>query len=246
MLKPLLVLATFLLTCATAHAQKEKTPPEYKTIQRLTEERGSPHSYDVLFARFRAVDTTLTLAEYRLLYYGFFFRPEFSEDDGGTAMDSIRALYNRDTLTREDWQTVASFAKLAVDSAPYSLRAHKALFNAHRMLGDSQKFRHCMARRDGILDAIMSTGDGRTDSTAFHVASVGHEYDILGLFGLQSTRQSLTPTLCDYLELEENKYDLKGLYFDVSQLFELRQRTWFGGEGLKPPKASGGKKKQKR
>lgn len=247
MIKQLLI-ALLALACSTvAFAQKsKKEPPNYKAIKRLTEERGSAQSYDSLFTRFLASDTLLTTAEYRLLYYGYFFRPEFNEGDGGTAMDSVRSLYRRDTLMPQDWKTLASYAALAIDSAPYDLGAHKAIVTAYRMLGDSQRYQVYKTRRNGILDAIFSTGDGRSDTTAFHVASVGHEYDILRLLGLSSKGQSLTANLCDYLELRENEYDLDGLYFDVSQLFEVRQRTWLGKDGPTRPKTSSKKKKGKK
>ena len=248
MRKPLSLLALlFVLFSATCFAQKAaKQPPNYTALKHLFEKQSGVNRYDSLLSRFRVADTSLSIGEYRLLYYGYFFRPDFSEDDGGAAMDSIRALYNRDSLSTGDWRGVAHYARLAIDTAPYSLRAHRALINAHRVLGDSMLYRQYEVRRDGILDAILSTGDGRSDSTAFHVISVSHEYDLLGLFGFQSKGQSLTANLCDYVKLEENKYGLAGLYFDVSQLFEVRQRTWFGKDGPTFPNSPDKKGKSKR
>jgi len=212
-----------------AQDERKWERPDYKAIERLTAERDSPHSYDSLFARYRQADSTLTPGEYRLLYYGYFFREEFEEGDGGAAYDSIRALYQKDTLSQDEWRRVLGLAKLAADTSPYSPRVLLTLATAYKMTGDSVLFKRTKKKWDGVFETITSSGDGLTDTSAFHVTAVGHEYDVLRAFGFASRGQSLTPKLCDYLELRPNDYDVKGLYFDVSQLFKVRQRTWFGG-----------------
>jgi len=68
---------------------------------------------------------------------------------------------------------------------------------------------------------ILSSGDGRTEESAFHVISVSHEYDILQVLGFEfGGQQSLTTKDCDYLAVKENEYDIKGFYFNVQMLLE--------------------------
>ena len=237
----LLALLLFFCSCSAARAQLAETgAPDYAAIKRITTSEKEPLSFNNLLERFKKADTTLSLGACRLLYYGFFFSPRFSESGGGTAWDSVRAYYRRDTLLPAEWTRVAHFAKLAGDTAPLDLRVLRAQRTACYFSGDSVGAENANWKYQTLLEVILSTGDGKTDTTAFHVISVGTEYALLEHFRFQSKGQTLTRSLCDYLELADNKYDLKGIYFDVKQLFKAREKDFM------PTVPTGEKKKEKR
>jgi hypothetical protein len=80
---------------------------------------------------------------------------------------------------------------------------------------------------DHVIETILSTGDGKTEETAWHVVSVEHEYDILKMLGFRfGGEQTLTNKGCDYLKVEQNKHDIKGFYFDVNKILEAEEKVF--------------------
>ena len=82
----------------------------------------------------------------------------------------------------------------------------------------------------GIANAIMSTGDGRSESTPMYVINVEHEYDMIGLLGYRSAgQQSLLNTKngsMDKLELQENNEGIKSMYFNIDRIFASMEKTF--------------------
>lgn len=76
-----------------------------------------------------------------------------------------------------------------------------------------------------ILEAIDSTGDGKTPETALCVTDVGHEYEYLArvfpYFTLKVTRQTLYEDSIDRLEFDENPFGIECIYFDIRRRFEV-------------------------
>ncbi len=217
---------TLFLTQTVRAQLPESGSPDYAEIKRATTKENSPLHFNALLSRFKTGDTTLSLGACRYLYYGYFFSPLFTESGGGSAWDSVRSYYSRDTLLPEEWKQVAHFAKLAGDTAPLDLRVLRAQKTANYFSGDTVEARKAIWKYDALVDAILSSGDGKTDTTAFHVITVNTEYALLEQFRFKSKGQSLTANLCDYLELADNKYGLKGIYFDVKQLFKVRDKYY--------------------
>ncbi|WP_255580285.1 DUF4919 domain-containing protein [Flavobacterium sp. UMI-01] len=69
-----------------------------------------------------------------------------------------------------------------------------------------------------IFDAILSSGDGLTKETAFAVTSVSAEYEITSILGFSPVKN---PVFIDqnyeYIEIEPNDKNVKGIFFDVSR-----------------------------
>lgn len=75
-----------------------------------------------------------------------------------------------------------------------------------------------------ILEAIDSTGDGRSRETALCVTDVGQEYEymerVMPYTFLEVKRQSVRDGI-DCLEFEENIHEIECLYFDISRRFDV-------------------------
>jgi hypothetical protein len=113
------------------------------------------------------------------------------------------------------------YEKLILKEYPFNLRDLNMLANLYYQLGDTISSLQSDFKLQMLVNTILSTGDGRSEKTAWHVISVSHEYDILGYFGFQfGGSQSLTKKGCDYLEVSENDYKIKGFYFDVNMILQ--------------------------
>ena len=73
-----------------------------------------------------------------------------------------------------------------------------------------------------LRDAIMSTGDGLSENTAFVVIYIPDEYEILEVLGFKfGGSQSLIEGNYDLLEIDQNPYGITEIYFDVSRLLSF-------------------------
>ncbi|MCQ2259107.1 MAG: DUF4919 domain-containing protein [Bacteroidaceae bacterium] len=75
-----------------------------------------------------------------------------------------------------------------------------------------------------LLEAIDSTGDGKTPETALCVISVGQEYEYLQRvfpYSILTVKQQSFSNGIDCLEFEENAFGVERIFFDISRRFEV-------------------------
>lgn len=214
-----------LLPIAVLAERHEKKKPDYQQIEKDTKDKNSKFYYPILFKKYKAIDTTLTVEEMHMLYYGYFYnRPQGSIDMGDEVdRDSIRALRQKETLSDAELKRLIGYLKKDHEARPFSLRTLMQLEEYCSEAKDpvARKYFVLVGK---LLQAIFSTGDGGTMESGFHVISVPDEYDILHVLGLRFSSQSLIGH-CDYLRVEPNDDNIKGIYFDVTQIFEGYQKA---------------------
>lgn len=217
-----LVLVFWLSVVALSVFGQENAVPDYNEIEKLTKDKSSAFYYDSLYERYRSGDTTLSLRDYRMLYFGYFFQPGYAPFYGSTESDSIKMLLGtKEDLNTADWQELARLGEAHVHKNPYDLKGLNIVWMAYKQTGDSAKADVYFDKLKKLVQTILSTGDGLSESTAFHVLNVSHEYDILNILGYEfDGNQKLTENKCDFLALKTNADNLPGLYFDVKQIFK--------------------------
>lgn len=76
-----------------------------------------------------------------------------------------------------------------------------------------------------FLEAIDSTGDGKSPVTALCVTDVGMEYEyirrVFPYCTLKVEKQSVSGEGIDCLEFEENDFGVERIYFDMARRFEV-------------------------
>ena len=207
---------------------------DWKAIEKTVKTR--PDSVKALVARFvqPQIDTTLTLPERILAYYG-----QSYISNGSEALD---------VMQMEDSLKVKSAAALRL--------AEKALtknpLNADALIGkasillkrletnpdDSAKVaseaRYCLRIMMQIYDVIGSTGDG-TAENPFSVTSVSDEYNFLHYYleiwkvtGQALIMSGKNKVACEVLHLAEksNYWDKPDIYFDVTRVLLLEEGTF--------------------
>ena len=229
----LVFILALIFTSYFSFAQEHRhTVPDYREIETLTNDRGSAFYYPELFKRYAANDTELTLRDYRLLYYGYFFQDNYTPFYRTPEADSVRLLLgDKDHLTNEEWEEVIRLSNVNLRNNPFDLKGLNIVWVAHRHTGDSASARLYFDKLKKLVQTILSTGDGLSEATAFHILNVSHEYDIINILGYESGgNQNLTDKKCDYLSLKVNDDNLSGLYFDVNQIFEGYKKNMYTKE----------------
>jgi hypothetical protein len=131
-------------------------------------------------------------------------------------------------LSDKQYEKAVSYAKAVLEKNCVDIDAHRVCKVAYKELKyQAQSDFHAFVEK-GIIDAILSSGDGATPQTAYVVISVREEYIILNLLGLQLKRQSLTKVgnhEYDKMEVRGHSFgETSVIYFDVD--IPLK---WLGG-----------------
>lgn len=227
----LIALVLFFAICFPAFSQKkESAPPDFAAIEKNIADKNSPFYYPALMKRYKESDTTLTTEEYRHLYYGFSFRDEYSPYGRSDLSKDVSVLFKKEELSDDDIDQVIKLEKKILEEYPFNLQDIYTLVRMYERKKDAAAVAVEEKKLTGLGKAIISTGDGRTDTTALFVISVDHEYDLIGLFGFRfGGRQSLIHSSqgeTDRLELEKNDDGIEALYFNVDRLFASMQKIF--------------------
>jgi hypothetical protein len=178
-------------------------------------------SYNKLFDRFIANDTTLSLDDYVIIYYGQAFRENYKPN---ARHDSVKVLNmylnnNKDSI---DFHKVLSYTNMILNDFPFNIEQIYIAWIAYDKIGVKDSSDIWFYKYDRLIRTIMSSGDGKTPKTAFIVAKITDEYSILNALGLQLTGQALISKKkksYDLMNVAQNQYGIDKLYFDINLFF---------------------------
>lgn len=220
------ILVIFLANCVVGLSQARKfSTPDYGKIEQEIKKEKSDLYYPKLMKRFNEFDSTLTIEEGRHLYYGYTFQSEYSPYGHSKYQDSLRKIFKKDTLMQLDYQEILKFTDSILKTDPFDIRTINYKLYSYKKLGNKVEYKKNTVKMDLVIDVIVSSGNGISKDSAYYVINVGHEYDLLRIFGYESAGQSLIGN-CDYLELRKNDDNIEGLYFDVSPITKLYDQTF--------------------
>ena len=231
LLTTLLVLSSLLVldSCSTnkktvSHHGTAFNAPDYKQIKKAVNIKGGEFYYPELLRRFEAADTTLTREQAYYFYYGTATLPDHNPYKFEN-YEAVSKALSGDNITEENWRKAAEAIEKQLQSDPTNLRFHvyKQMAYSYVYGKESREYLDAVFQVNKLLSAIMSTGDGRTMESAFHVISVTDEYGFMDILGVSLKSQSLLNNKgqsYDLMELKENSYGLKSLYFNVSSFMK--------------------------
>jgi len=181
-------------------------------------------SYTILLNRFIGNDTTLSLDDYIIVYYGQAFREKYSPN---ARHDSVKVLnsYLNNSIDSIDFHKVLSYTDQILSDFPFNIEQIYIAGIAYDKLGVKDSSEIWFYKYDKLIRTIMSSGDGKTPKTAFIVTKITDEYSILNALGLQFTGQTLIgkkKKSYDLMNVAQNEYGIVKLYFDINLFF----RKW--------------------
>jgi hypothetical protein len=207
--------------------------PDYSGIEKIITNKESEFFYPTLFKRYLDSDTALTVREYRVLYYGYLFNESYTPSVSYKYIDSLNSVLDKKELDLVDYKEIIRYENLILKKFPFNLNDLNLLAYAYSQIGDTVSYKQAINKYYLLFETILSTGDGTTEEKAYNVISISHEYDILEGLGLKfGTRQTLTDNGYDYLEVLENKKNIRGIYFDVNMILDKRIKDT--GKDLEP------------
>ncbi|PIE49142.1 MAG: hypothetical protein CSA39_04145 [Flavobacteriales bacterium] len=212
-----IILITFILISYFSYSQDwDFEKPNYKKIEKNIKNKKSNLFYKSLMNRFQNADSTMTLEEKRHLYYGYTFDKNYSPYSRSNYGDSLRVVLEKEKLDSLDLIKVVDFTDKMLLDNPFDLNAINYQLYSLEQMGNKTTLNKKVTQFRTIIDALMSSGNGKSKKEAFYVIYTSHEYVLLNILGFQfGGTQSLIDHY-DYLTLAENEAKMEGLYFDVS------------------------------
>ena len=212
------LLITLALTTLTVVSFGQKTKlVDLKKIEKV----ANTETYDQLFKRFLENDTTLTIEDYCILYYGEAYKSSYKPK---ARHDSIRVLNSYLSLDIDsiDFEKVLDYTKLILDEFPFNLDQIFITAITYNELGKEDLSVLWFYKYDKLLMSILNSGNGKSRKTAFIVTKVPDEYTVIDALGLIPKGQGLIRKgrkLYDALYLHENDFGINSLYFDINLFF---------------------------
>lgn len=208
-----LILILFLVGSISASAQSNYIPVNRDYIEKKVKDSTSPFYYQTLLTRYLAYDSTLNLEDYRFLYYGFPFQPAYSP------YASFMNSELNDLLKNKDNRKALELAHEVYQQQPVSPRSLYNILVTMQISGSNDStMRHVQRQYVNIIDAIVSSGDGRSCGTAFKTIFVPDQYEVMANYLNINQQGRVLEGTCDKFSVKPNQmFDQASLYFDTSE-----------------------------
>jgi len=212
---------TFMMLCLFGSLfGQDELDIDFDKIKAEVNNQESDSFYPKLLKRFNDFDSTLTLQNYSLIYYGFSFQDNYLKNSPKD--DKLDEL-----LKSNDYEKVVLECQKILDSNPVSLLANNkmgfALFKLKKPESEWSKYQK---RYRAIRKVIVYSGNGLTPETAFKVIYVSDEYDILyDYFEIPKIQRQTLESSCDKFDVTPSDYyKVKEVYFDISRKLIRQQQ----------------------
>lgn len=219
-MKKIVLFTALLLSCLCSIAQKASNV-NFTSLKKTLED--SPKLYEELLDRFTASDTTLSIDDYYILYYGQCLKESYNPYGADNEnFDKFKKHYQT-----QDYEKALPIALKMIKKDPFNMQMTFKTAVCYHYLKDEVNKVKMLNRYDNIMLTIFESGDGKTEETAFVVMRVNDEYELMSTLKVENTSQSLVG-YCDMMSLKENELGIDKLYFNVSKLFESMKKMFKG------------------
>lgn len=207
-----LLLTLFICVLATLTRAQVISGVNFDEIKLTVSQPGNTN-YQTLLKRAAATDSSLTLNDYKLLYFGQVFQSNYSPyGDAAGLRDANKFVQDG------KFDEAIAAANVYLKDHPISLSAIYIKLTGLYQQKKTAEMKPWIMLLKGLIAAVTSSGDGKTDKTAMVVACVSDEYKVMSSLQVKMTKQALTNTQCDVMTLAQpNSAGLTELYFNVSK-----------------------------
>lgn len=187
----------------------QKSQPDLKLIEKNLASKKSDFNYEKLIFKYKGLPKSLDSIEAQHLYYGRNFQKTIS-----TSSPEFTSL--ADAFKDKDVDKSINLGKEIYGKDPTNLDVLLILLRGYEIKKDLSNFSHHMNQLRSLTDAMKSSGDGKSEKTAYVVNSVGDEYILLNMLniGQDYTRgsQAANGAMYDVWQKGDQKIYIKVLY----------------------------------
>lgn len=174
----------------------------------------TPHVYVQLVERVKKGDPTVSFKDLRKAF-------SIWQCEKNTDAPNREAMV--EAFNKKDYAKAVELVEVVLDYEYVHRGLHLAAEDAYRHLGNTTKADEHKAVAEKLLDALLSSGDGKTAATAFFVLSIREEYLIMEKLAYQTRGQALVSEadrMFDVLTGTDAKTgNTASLYFDITSFY---------------------------
>lgn len=219
----LIMIVATLAASVTINAQTTTTVGKSPDMEKIRDFAKDSRKYKKLMDRYENNDKSLTVDDYRQLYFGYIFQPEYSPYDKTDYSKSISTLYYKEHLNRLDCDSIIKYAELSLEEDPFDLQQMNYLIYAYQTKKKHNLAKHWQTRLNNIVNAILSTGTGDNAESAWHVISIPHEYALINFINPNYIvdHQEFVEPYYDYIILKKlTDNSPTGFYFNIQYMLD--------------------------
>lgn len=220
---------TLFFGCGALFAQDISKEPQYPrepdkdAIFKAIYSADSPYRYNLLTDRYFSGDSTLTVEDYRHLYYGYVWQEGYQPFASEPAKDLLVMMFEKKDHTGEDYREIVNLASEVLSYDPFSPSNINFLIYAYGNLGDTVNERINYDRLRGIKGAILSSGTGLKESSPWHIIRREHAIDLMGSMGAMYREPMIVSSKVEYIPLlAKGSGGEKGYYFNFERIYWQR------------------------
>ena len=241
-----LILLVMLLGAVTAWGKE----PDNDDILSKTTDTSSPYYYTALILRYNMGDETLTDKDYHYLYYGYAFQENYKPLESNPDMPrlyDLAARINPNDPEKMLLEDLVSAGMKALKKDPFSPKVLNLMAYAYGALGNEKEEKAYFNRMNGVIRAIVASGDGLTEKTPRHILMFDHAIDVMAAENLTYGKSRIVSRTVEFIPFHSPYIVMgkkrKGLYFNFERIYwnkpegytYERDRTW-QFNNLKPRK----------
>ncbi len=230
-MKKLFFVFTFIFASSIAWSQSEfardlmNTPKKEINLKEIELEVMLPSSeyyYPVLYERYEKGDTTLTLDDYRHLYYGYIYNVDYNPLDEPKYVDSLAYMLNKSggVFLATDAGRAIKYIDSILYERPFSLKFLNIMTYLYlEKVRDEKKGMEYSYKFNMLLATIFSSGNGLTKESPWRVTYRVDAQTVLSFIGAEVARRNYITYSIEYYYLKERQGDVRGYYFDFEPIY---------------------------
>lgn len=194
--------------------------PDMKAIYAEITDRTSPYYYPRLLEQFAKNDTVMKLDKYRRLYLGYMMQEDYDPYRSPYPVpERIISLYGKEKPTRAECDSIIKYASLSLENDPFDMLQINALSDALAAKGNTNLSKIWDYKLRYLLMAIVSTGTGLDEESAWFVSNAQHEYVLLNAMGYKVDNHLFYEPFYEYITVEDSSgHDAGGYYFNLEPM----------------------------
>ncbi|RNA60930.1 DUF4919 domain-containing protein [Chryseobacterium nematophagum] len=193
----------------------QKSKLDFNSIEKNLNDTESSYNYEKIIFKYKGFPKSLDSIEAEHLYYG----RNFSDSIISTSDEDFKTLAH--AFKDNNFEDCIRLGKILYNKDPTNLDVLLILLRAYDTKHDENNFIHHLVQFRTLTDAIKSSGDGKSEKTAYLVNTIGDEYILLNILNIGSDykRQNSSPTkngMFDVWEKDKNTVlYIKVLYLNL-------------------------------
>ncbi|MDR0955164.1 MAG: DUF4919 domain-containing protein, partial [Rikenellaceae bacterium] len=159
--------------------QAQIAAPDDAAIEVAIRDVGSLYYYPALMQRYQRGDSLLGRQEYRHLYYGYQFDPNYTPRETISQLDSVLMIVRHvPNISLDQCRQLIRYGAEVMEKDPFNPQVLNTMTYAYGRLGDVENERRSARRFDGVMMAIISSGEGSEEKSPWHILYFSHAQDV--------------------------------------------------------------------